>query len=43
MLQVFPAANGSEIGQPGSYSTLGLSYAAALLVMNSQMARILIS
>jgi len=40
---VFPAANGSEIGQPGSYSTLGLSYAGALLVMNSQMARILIS
>jgi hypothetical protein len=43
MPQVFPAANCSEIGQPGSYSTLGLSHAAALLVMNSLMARVLIS
>jgi hypothetical protein len=40
---VFPAAYGSEIGQPGSYTTLGLSHAAALLVMNSQMPRVLIS
>jgi hypothetical protein len=43
MLQVFPAANGTEIGQRGSYSPLGLSHAAALLVMNSQMIRVLIS